>query len=280
MLNYRNLPLVKPLARSYTLSWVVVVLMVGLSLAGLLFPRSIYPTEELRRAFVANDAINLFLGVPILLGCMWLTRGGELAGLLAWPGALFYTLYNSIAYVIGIPLGWMTAGYLVLVSLCAYAIIDLLARTNQAAVSEQLGGAVPVRTSGWVLVIFGVLFLFRAASQLAPVITSQTEIQMSEIGVLIADTLLSVVWIAGGILLLKRKPLGYTCGLGLLFGGSMLFVGLVLFLLMQTLFTDSPSALVDAIVVLGMGLIFFIPFGLYLRGVQLSGRTPPEQFVR
>ena len=64
------------------------------SLAGLLFQSSIYPTYELRSAFLANEVINLLIGLPILLGSMGLTRRGSLAGLLLWPGALLYILYN------------------------------------------------------------------------------------------------------------------------------------------------------------------------------------------
>lgn len=44
---------------------------------------------------------------------------------------------------------------------------------------------------------------------------------------------ISVLWVAGGILLLKCRPLGYAGGLGLLFTTSMLFIGLILFMLLH-----------------------------------------------
>lgn len=61
----------------------------------------------------------------------------------------------------------------------------------------------------------------------------QTMIPASELGTLLADMILSLFWIAGGILLLRRMPLGYASGLGLLFAICMLFVGLILLLLLQ-----------------------------------------------
>jgi hypothetical protein len=68
-------------------------------------------------------------------------------------------------------------------------------------------------------------------------------------------------------LLWRKQALGYVAGAGLLFQTSMLFVGLILVLLLQPLLTNAPFALADVLVVLAMGLIAFIPFGLFLRGL-------------
>jgi hypothetical protein len=97
---------------------------------------------------------------------------------------------------------------------------------------------------------------------------------MSEIGVLTADMILSVIWIAGGVGLLLRKPLGYASGLGLLFSGSMLFVALIAFLLLGPLLLDLPFALTDLIVVIIMGMSCFIPFLLFCRGALGGGKSP------
>jgi hypothetical protein len=70
--------------------------------------------------------------------------------------------------------------------------------------------------------------------------------------------------------LLRQQALGYVGGTGLLFLGSMLFVGLILFLLLQPLLTDAQFVLTDIIVTFVMGLICFIPFGFFLRGVIRS----------
>lgn len=90
----------------FTLTLVIAGLTTGLSLAGLLFPMSMYPTDELRLSFIANDVINLVIGLPVLLGTLWLARRGQLPGLLGLPGALFYVTYNAIAYAAAMPLTW------------------------------------------------------------------------------------------------------------------------------------------------------------------------------
>ncbi|AFY75522.1 hypothetical protein Ple7327_0032 [Pleurocapsa sp. PCC 7327] len=92
------LPIKRDLALIYAFSFFIAILMATVSVAGLLYRTTIYPTEELLRAFVSNDMVNLFVGLPILLGSMWLTWRGKLVGLLCWPGALFFVLYNYIIY--------------------------------------------------------------------------------------------------------------------------------------------------------------------------------------
>lgn len=267
-----KLPLKQGITRVWNLSIILAIFLGVMSLIGLIFRDSIYTSEEQIRAFLANDIINLIVEVPILLVSMWLTRGRKLVGLLLWPGALLYVLYNYITYVVGLPFGTITLIYLALVLLSAFLIFDLMRRIDLHLVKERLAGAVWERISGWILVLFGALFLFRAIAIIVEAFMNQTALPISEIGLLIADLALSVVWILGGILLLKRTPLGYASGLGLLFLGSMLFVGLALILLLQPLLiTDAQFASVDVIVVLIMGSICFIPFGLFLRGVLSVG---------
>ena len=80
-----NLPLERDIKTAWILSFICAVLMGVVSLFGLLFPESIYKTEELIQSNFTNDIVNLILGLPILLGSMWLTNRGKLVGLLFWP---------------------------------------------------------------------------------------------------------------------------------------------------------------------------------------------------
>jgi hypothetical protein len=241
--------------------------MTALSLGGFIFSSAIYPTDELRQAFLGNDVVNLLIGLPILLGSMWLAQRGKLAGLLCWPGPLLYVVYNYLVYLFGMPYSWLTIIYFALVGLSAYAMVALLRSIDQASIKEKLTGVAPVKTTGWILLLFGAMFFFRAIGILVQAALNQAILPSSEIGLLIADLIGSILWIAGGILLLRHKPLGYVSGLGLLFAICALFVGLIVVLLLQPFLTGAPFALVDVIVVFIMGLVCFIPFGLFLRGV-------------
>lgn len=268
-----NLPIKHDITRIWSLSLILAVLMGMMSLAGLIVPESVYTSEEQIQFFMANDVINLVLGLPILLLSMWLTRGGKLVGLLLWPGSLLYVLYNYIAYVVGMPFSILSFAYLAFVFLVAFTVFDLLRCLNQGSIQEQLAGAVYEKIAGWVLVGFGTLFIFRAIAMIGGAFINRSMLPISELGLLVADIALSVIWIAGGILLLQWKPLGYTSGLGLLFMGSMLFLGLILVLFLQPLLTNAQFVPVDVLVVFTMGMICFIPFGLFLRGVALRDRA-------
>jgi len=266
-----SLPVTRGLTLLYASSLVVIVTMAIASAAGLLYPARIYPTDALRQSFMSNDVVNLVIGVPILLGSMWCARRGTLVGLLFWPGALMYVLYNYIAYVFSTPVSWILILYLALVALSTYTLIGLVASIDGTAVQQRLAGAVPERLAGGISVGFGVLFFLRVVVVIAGALVSHTTVPAADLAVLIPDFLLSPAWAIGGVLLWRRKALGYVSGAGLLFQASMLFIGLIIFLLLQPLLTDAPFALVDVIVVAAMGLVCFVPFGLFVRGVASSG---------
>ncbi len=267
-----SLPVKRDMPSAHLLSVISALLMAALSLIGLIFPNWAYPSDELKQTFFANDIVNLVIGLPILLGSLWLARRGRLIGLLLWPGALLYVVYNYTAFVFGSPFGWIKIGALALVLISTVAIINLLINIDEGKVKAQLDGAVPVKTSGWVLAGFGIVFVFRAISMFVEASVSQIALPVSEIGVLSADLILSLIWIAGGAALLRKLPLGYVTGLGLLFVGSMLFIGLILFLVLQPILTNAPFDATGVIVVAIMGLVCFIPFGLFARGVISSSR--------
>ena len=244
---------------------VVAALMIALSLAGLLFPMSLYPGEDLRQSFIANDVVNLVIGLPVLLGALWLTRRENLLGLLGLPGALFYVIYNSNAYAAAMPLTWPFFVHLGLAILSVAAIFLLLSSVDGAAVQARLQGRVAERFGAGVLVGFGALFFLRAVAEFFDGAAG-----MAEFGVLVADGLTTPFWVLGGLYLWRNQPLGYVSAAGLLFQASMLFVGLLTFFILQPFVAGVPFPLEDFIVILVMGLVVFVPFGLFLRGLISS----------
>ena len=267
-----TLPLHRDLNLLYVLSLLVALGMTAASVLGLVFPEHVYPTEELRQSFLANEVVNLAIGLPVLLASMWFTRRGKLLGLLFWPGATLYALYNHIAYVRAMPLGWALFLHLALVSLSTYTTIALVASIDGVAVQGRLRGRVPERFAAGVLVGLGVLFLAFVLGTAGGAIVNGTPFAETQLAVQVADSTVIPAWIIGGVLLWRRRPLGYVGGAGLLFQGSMLFIGLIAVMLLQPLLTGAPFALVDVIVIAAMGLVCFVPFGLYVRGI-LSART-------
>jgi hypothetical protein len=249
----------------------IVILMAITSIAGLISRTFIYPTDELVQSFLPNDVVNLFIGLPILLGSMWLTWRGKLIGLLFWMGALFFVFYNYIGYIFAIPLSWAFLLHLILAVLSAYTLISLIASIEGESVHQKLKGAVPEKFAGGVLAGLGLLFMLRVIGVLAGAIFNGVDLPRTELAVNVADFFIAPAWIIGGIQLWRRQIFGYVTGLGLLFQGSMLFIALIIFLLLQPLLTSAPFAIVDVIVIFVMGLICFIPFWLFVRGVISNG---------
>jgi hypothetical protein len=250
-----------------TLSSLAAALMTLLSLAGLLFSDLVYPSADVRQAFVSNDLVNLVIGLPVLLGSIWLARRGRLLGLLFWPGALLYVTYNSIAYTFAGRGSWMFLPYLTLAVLSAAVTVMLFRRMDARTIRERLDGGVPARLAGGVLAGFGVLFFVWRLILLIQHLTGRAALPETELATVVADLIICPLWVAGGVQLWRKQAWGYVSGVGLLFQASMLFVALLVYFLLQPLLAGVPFPVDDFIAVAGMSLVCFAPFGLFVRGI-------------
>lgn len=265
-----GLPVTRELRSAYALSFLIAALVAATSLAGLLFQAALYPTEELRRSFVSNDAVNLFIGLPVLLGAMALTRRDKMVGLLFWPGALLCVPYNAIVYAVAMPFTWQFVVYLAQIVLSGYTIFRLVAAIDGSAIRQRLAGRVFEKLSGGVLAGLSGMFFLRAVAQIAGALTGSQTVAGAEMATLIADLVCAPIWVVGGVALWRKQALGYVGGAGLLFQLSMLFVGLLVFFVLQPFLTTAPFSVEGFVAVLVMGLICFVPFGLFTRGVIRS----------
>jgi hypothetical protein len=259
----------------YALSIIIAVLMAAASAIGLLYRDVIYPADDLLQSFVPNDVVNLLVGLPILLGSMGLARRGKLIGLLMWPGALLYVLYSYIVYVLAMPLGVAFLLHLTLLMLSVYTLAGLVASIDGKAVQQRLAGRVSEKIAGGITAALGLFFAVRAVGVIVGALASQTQIAETERALLVSDFVIGPALVIGGVLLRGRRKLGYVTGLGLLFQTSMLFVGLIIVLLLGPFLTGGPSALADVAVVAVLGLICFVPFALFVRGVVSGRRSSP-----
>ena len=262
-----SLPVTASLRWLFLFSLLIVLVTAVTALAGLLYPDTFYPTEELQQTALANDLLTLIIGLPLLLGSIWLAWRGKLIGLLFWPGAIFYGLYNYFIYLFAMPLTVMYPLYLVIVTLSIYTTIGLVASIDGNTVKEKLNGRIPVRFGGGVLIGFGVLFILRTLGEMGTALSQQTIIARPELALLVADFIMSGAFVLGGVLLWQKRPLGFVGGTGLLFQASMLFVGVIAIVVLQPILTSAPFVLGDLVVLSVMGLICFVPFALFVRGI-------------
>lgn len=249
----------------------VSALMALLSLAGLLFQGIFYPTQALQRAFVSNDVVNLLIGLPTLLISHSLARRENLLGVLLLPGALLYVTYNYIAYSFA---SWVSVPsflYIALVGLSAWGAFQSFSKMDKQNIQQQLRGRVPTRFAGGILTVFGLLFLLRGIGQVYTTLSTSAPLTTPEMSVVFADMLITPLWILGGLSLWRSRAFGYAIGTGLLFQASMLFIALLVFFILQPFLTGTEFSAADFAVIFGMGLFFFIPFGMFVKRISSSG---------
>ena len=263
-----TLPLKGDLKLPFFLAILITILMTVASVGSLLFPESFYPTVEQRDAFLTNDAVNLLVGFPMMLVTIALVRRGRLVSLVIWPGALMYVIYNYLAYIFGMPLSWVTGLNAALVILSLASGMLLILNLDLAVLADMLTETGPRLVAAAVILIFGAGFFIQAAQKVAGFVSGSGIIARTELGVFAADLVVSVIWFAGGVLLMLRKPLGYPLGWGGMFGVVMLNVGLLAFLILQPALTDLPFELVDLIIIVVFTFLCAVPFGLFIRGLR------------
>jgi hypothetical protein len=275
-----SLPITHDLTLAYLFSFVVALIMTAASAAGLLYQTAIYPTDELALSFVPSDAFNLAVGLPILLGSMWLARRGQLIGLLCWPGALFYVLYMYIPYLLGVPFNVLFLPYVALVALSAYTLIGLIASIDGEPVRRRLAGFAPAKASGGIFVGLAVFIATRQIALIVAALANQVSHNTPEVSSWIADFTVAVpLLLAGGILLWRRRALGYVAGAGLLLGYGVLALSVIPYLVLEARYTASSIDVAGVVVILAMAALCFIPFAFFVHGAASDRSSESAQLV-
>lgn len=269
-----HLPIRHNLTLAYILTFATTLLMTAASIIGLASPDLMYPSAELRLALLPNDALNLALGVPVLLIALWLAQRGRLTGLLMWPGGLFYVLYTYLYYLIGAPITALFLPYLLLVTLSACTLIAIIAAVDAPAVRGRLSGAVPARVSAGILLALAIIIIARQLSLVFTTLANAAPITPLERGLWLSDSLIAApALLIIGASLWQRKPLGYVAGAGLFLQYGVLSIELAAVLTYGARISGSPLSVADVIVVLIMAIFCFVPFALFVRAAASERHT-------
>jgi hypothetical protein len=278
--HYAQLPITRAVTLAYVASLVMGVLVALVSVIGTAFG-SLYSADPatvsgitastagvLVPGFRAHDAFNLVVGLPLLLSALWLARRGSLVGLLLWPGALYYLLYTYAIYLVGAPFGPLFLAYVALVGLSAFTLLGLVASVDGEAIRQRLGGVVPARTVGGLLVALALLTLAQdSIGVFTTAFASSASIEPVARRVWTADLAVEVpATLAGGVLLWRRAPLGYVAGAGLLLQFGLTPVALAAILALQPRFTGGPVDAGTIVGVLVFAAVCFAPITLFVRG--------------
>lgn len=245
-------------------------LVTGLSLAGVLFPEVIYPTESLRASLAPNDLQNLLVGLPALLVSLVLFRRQDARrvrthrplGVLLLPGAIFYLTYNYLVYLFALPQGLPLLGSGLIVAGSLYTLVNAGTAVDWASIGRAAEARAPARVAGGVAAVMGIAFLLRAAGLLLGPAAGMEVIPDAELALNLTDLLVSPAWILAGALLVLKRPAGFSLSIAVLFQASLLFLGLIVLLLVRPSMTDVPFDLGELLAVCVLGLLAFLPFAV------------------
>lgn len=274
-----RLPIRRDITPAYVISIVVVLLMILVSVLSILFG-GIYGASKPAHPVVsrAGDVANLVVGVPILLGVIWLSRRGHFMGLILWPGALFFVAYTYSLYVVGAPFNGLFLPYVTLVTLSAYTLIGLIASIDADAVRERLV-SVRARIIGGALIGVGAAAVAGLTSVVVNMLTRSTagEMTLRSQGTTAVDYIVgSAPLLIGGILLWRRESLGYLAAPGLLLVSLAGGVAFAVSVAMQAVMSGSSIDVTVVAIHLGIAMICLALLGYVLRRTASasSGRRP------
>jgi len=263
----------RDLTLAYLTSGIIALIMCVTSVASILYGSDIYPASQVSNN-VGTDALNLVVGLPILLVSMWFAQRGSLIGLLIWPGALFYILYVYTFYILGVPFNVLFLAYIVLVTLSAYTIIGLVASIDGKAVWQRLSGKVPARTTGGMFILISILFMIVDLFLIVTAQISNASVSSTSYASWVTDfTIQLPALLVVGILLWRHEALGYVAAPGLLFQGAVLNAGFAIVLVIQAIFTSSPINVPFVALVFVIGAISLILLAFFMRGAA-RGQLP------
>ena len=199
------------------LTILITVLAALTSAGGLLFNNLYRDNAFVTTTWLGNDAVTLFLAVPLLIAALIFSARGSLRARLVWLGVLDYMLYNYAFYLFGAAFNAFFLLYAALVVLSIFAIIFTLLSLNVDMIKQQFRDRTPVKWIGGYFIFvaagLGIIYLaqsigFILTGQLPAIVT----ITQHPTNVIFAlDLTLLIPWLAlGAIWLIQRKPWGYV----------------------------------------------------------------------
>ena len=200
------------------LSIAAALLAIAGSVIGLSVP-SIYArlTPVFLPQAIAQDIANLALASPAILILAVLGLRGSLRAYLLWLGVLIFTVYNYVIYSFSVPFGSLFPLWVAVLGMCIYALIGGVASADHQAVRASYTSRRAVVVIAWVLIVVAILFGLLWLSEDVPALLKGTSPQSvvdmalptNPVHILDLAFFLPAV-IATSVLLLQRKPLGYT----------------------------------------------------------------------
>lgn len=221
-----------------------------------------YASQEL-----AQDASTLFVGIPLLITAVVLSRKDTMQGKLLLSGVLGYFLYTYASMSFLSMFNPLFLLYVALFSLSLFAFILSFSDIDAKEVEEHLTEKYPRRSIIAFFIVLAVFLLFAWLGLVVPAMLSGSApdgleayttmvIQALDLGVIVPTAILTTV------LLIKQRTFGYKLSYVVLIKGMTMGIALVAMLIAQYM------AGVD------VGIVETVMFSLIaLAGLQLTLRS-------
>jgi hypothetical protein len=181
-----------------------------------IYGKGLYQNDSVAMAVQARaqDFVTLFLGIPLLLLSMYLSRKNSLKGRLLLTGTLGYFLYTYAVYTFVAMYNPLFLVFVALMSLSFFAFMLAMMSFDVNALSEVFSIKLPVIFVGSVLLFLSAAVGLMWFGKIVPPLLNGTTplglehyttlvIQGIDLGIVIPVSVL------GAILLIKRKPFGF-----------------------------------------------------------------------
>jgi hypothetical protein len=218
-----------------------------------------YPAWE--NLFLTN-IINVVIVVLYLLARFMLRKRNPVENL--QKAMLLYIIYNCppIFVFVSSPVTR------ILSTLCFFGslIVFILKNksSNNISVVSELSKSFRV-VLGALLLLFGIGFIFRGVGVIYQYVSGGSE--LADMLVSVSDIIICVIWGTVAIQFIMNRTYGNSNVLACYMQASLLFIGLILFLIINPLLIEAQTDIEAVIVIVGMSLFFFIPTIILLRKI-------------
>lgn len=194
----------------------IAVLMVVAAGLGLFIEGIYRDNADLVAQALGQDAITLFVALPVLLVSGYLAARGSRRARLVLLGVLVYLVYTYASYAFGIHFNPLFLVYVALLGCATYALIGGLSATDWPGLKAAFAERTPVKGLSIFLIVMALIFYLIWLSEAGPAVLSGTTPQ----SILDDGTATNVVhvldmaWMLPAMLiaavnLWRHRPLGY-----------------------------------------------------------------------
>ncbi len=173
--------------------------------------QTLYASDPMRIALIAQDAVAIVFGLPLLVISAWSARRGSVRGLLCWIGALFYLAYFWFFHVVGVQFGWLLPAHIAIVSLGMYGALYLFVGLNPEAIKSRFTLRLKARSIA--VFLMGTASIFAVAWLVLIINRARTGAGLDAVTRLVVavdGVVLLPLMFFGGLWLWRKQPLGYA----------------------------------------------------------------------